>query len=59
MLKIEKFENRKWYNSKGKLHREDGPAMEYTGGHKEWYLDGVEYTEKEYTDLVFDNTYKE
>jgi len=37
----------------GKLHREDGPAIEYANGNKEWYLNGkchredgpaVEYT---------------
>ena len=24
----------------GKLHREDGPAIEYANGTKEWYVDG-------------------
>ena len=24
----------------GKLHREDGPAIEYANGDKEWYLNG-------------------
>ena len=42
-----------WYNSKGQLHREDGPAIEYTNGYKAWCIndklhreDGpaVEYT---------------
>jgi hypothetical protein len=28
-----------WY-LKGKLHREDGPAVEYAGGNKSWYLNG-------------------
>jgi len=28
-----------WYLN-GKLHREDGPAVEYTSGTKEWYLNG-------------------
>ena len=27
-----------WLN--GKLHREDGPAVEYAGGTKYWYLNG-------------------
>ena len=30
----------------GKLHREDGPAIEYANGSKEWWLNGVEYTEE-------------
>ena len=28
-----------WYLN-DKLHREDGPAIEYASGHKEWYLNG-------------------
>jgi hypothetical protein len=28
-----------WYRN-GKLHREDGPAIEWANGRKEWYLDG-------------------
>jgi hypothetical protein len=33
-----------WYKE-GKLHREDGPAIEYTDGYKEWWIDGVQYSE--------------
>ena len=32
-----------WYNSKDRLHREDGPAVEFTNGHKYWYKDGVQH----------------
>ena len=28
-----------WYLN-GKLHREDGPAVEDSNGHKSWYLNG-------------------
>ena len=28
-----------WYLN-GKLHREDGPAIEYANGTKDWYLNG-------------------
>ena len=28
-----------WY-VEGKLHREDGPAVECSNGHKEWYVEG-------------------
>ena len=31
--------NKGWYLN-DKLHREDGPAVEYTGGDKLWYLNG-------------------
>ena len=27
-----------WYNLKGYVHRENGPAIEYTNGSKFWYL---------------------
>lgn len=29
-----------WYNKEGQLHRENGPAREYTNGSKSWYLNG-------------------
>ena len=32
---------------KGKLHREDGPAIEYDDGDKEWWLNGKQVTEEE------------
>ena len=32
----------------GKPHREDGPAIEYASGKKEWWVNGVEYTEEEF-----------
>jgi hypothetical protein len=35
----------------GKLHREDGPAVEYVNSTKEWYLNGVELTEQEFNRL--------
>ena len=32
----------------GKLHREDGPAIEYADGNKFWYLNDEEVTEEEH-----------
>jgi hypothetical protein len=32
----------------GLLHREDGPAIEFANGNKEWYLNGKMYTEEEF-----------
>ena len=29
----------------GKLHREDGPAIEWAGGDREWYLNGKRHRE--------------
>lgn len=34
-----------WYHN-GKLHREDGPAVEWAYGSKEWYLNGIIYSEE-------------
>ena len=31
----------------GKLHRTEGPALEYADGSKYWYLNGEETTEKQ------------
>jgi len=37
-LKIDEWGNRYWYNEKGQLHRENGPAIEWWTGHKWWYI---------------------
>ena len=39
--------DKSWYLN-GKLHREDGPAIEYADGHKSWYLNDKEVTEEEH-----------
>ena len=39
--------DKSWYLN-GKLHREDGPAVEHADGYKAWYLENVEYTESEH-----------
>jgi protein associated with RNAse G/E len=31
-------ENKLWYNSSGKYHREDGPAIIYHDGTESWYI---------------------
>jgi hypothetical protein len=36
----------------GELHREDGPAVEYHPGDKVWYLNDIQYTEKEYKNEI-------
>ena len=53
--KVEVTENStKWYNPKGQLHREDGPAVEYTDGYKSYYINDKRHREDgpamEYTD---------
>ena len=37
-----------WYNEKEEIHREDGPAVEYTNGNKWWWLYDKQYTKKDY-----------
>ena len=39
-----------WLN--GKLHREDGPAVEYSNGDKEWWLNDGELTEEEFNERM-------
>ena len=39
--------SRRWH-FKNKLHREDGPAVEWADGSKWWYLNGKYLTEAEY-----------
>jgi hypothetical protein len=29
-----------WYNARGNIHREDGPAIEYSNGDKSWFING-------------------
>jgi hypothetical protein len=36
---IDKYEVKRWILN-GKLHREDGPALEYCEGIKAWYING-------------------
>lgn len=37
-----------WRNEKEELHREDGPAVVYPRGTKEWWLNGIKYSKEEY-----------
>jgi hypothetical protein len=37
--------NKVWYNSKGQLHREDGPAAEGINGSRLWYINGYAHRE--------------
>ena len=34
---VDVFNTIRWYNEQGKLHREDGPAVESANGTKVWY----------------------
>jgi len=38
----------KFWHLNNELHREDGPAVEYADGSKEWWLNDEEVTEEEH-----------
>ena len=38
------YGTKSWY-IQGKLHREDGPAIEYANGTKGWFINGEEYSD--------------
>ena len=38
----------KYWCLNGKLHREDGPAIEWANGDKSWYLNDEKVTEEEH-----------
>ena len=42
-----------WFNKQGQRHREDGPAVVWSDGCKEWWLNGKQYTEEEYVMIQF------
>ena len=44
----ENFKGDKFWHLNGVLHREDGPACEYSSGDKYWYLNDKLYTESGY-----------
>ena len=44
---VSEYGTKYWYLN-DKLHREDGPAIEWANGTKWWYLNGKELTEAEF-----------
>jgi len=51
-MEIDEYGNKRWYLN-GLLHREDGPAVEYADGNKEWWLNDTPYSKEEYRLLTF------
>jgi len=45
IVKVYPNGNRLWCNEKNQLHREDGPAVEFTSGTKEWFINGKRHRE--------------
>jgi hypothetical protein len=40
VMETDKYGTKSWRNSRGKLHRTDGPAVEWLNGDKEWWVEG-------------------
>jgi hypothetical protein len=51
---IDENGTKRWYNSKGQFHRDNGPAIEHVDGYKAWYQNGKLHREdgpaQEYAD---------
>ena len=46
---VRKYMDRtEWMDKEGRVHREDGPAIEWANGNKEWYMNGKQLSEKEF-----------
>lgn len=41
-----------YYFSEGLIHNKNGPAIEHYNGGKEWYLNGFQYSEEKYWDMM-------
>jgi len=37
---LDEYGNKRWYDKNGQFHRENGPAIEYRNGTKEWWWHG-------------------
>jgi len=51
VMKVDGRGTKEWYLN-GKLHRTDGPAIEWANGYKAWYLNGKKYTEEDWKNQV-------
>ena len=50
-VKIDDQGTKRWF-FKGKLHNENGPAIVLNNGLKRWFLSGVEYTKKQFDEII-------
>ena len=39
----DEYDTHRYYNTADQLHRDDGPAVEYTDGSKYWYQNGLRH----------------
>jgi hypothetical protein len=42
---VDDYGTERWYNEQNQLHREGGPAVEYTNGDKSWFFNGKHHRE--------------
>ena len=42
-FEFDRWGNKFWKNKEGKLHRLDGPAVDYVDGRKQWYKNGLRH----------------
>tara|TARA_R110000851_G_scaffold263809_1_gene416361 strand:- start:287 stop:634 length:348 start_codon:yes stop_codon:yes gene_type:complete len=40
---IDKHGHKRWYDTTGKIHRTDGPAIEWADGTKDWWQHGLRH----------------
>jgi hypothetical protein len=50
-VKVDDIGDKFWYVD-NKLHRTDGPAIEWASGSKEWWLDGKYLTHSQWIEVV-------
>jgi hypothetical protein len=43
--RTDRYGTKRYYNSSGELHRNDGPAVEGWQGSKEWFINGIRHRE--------------
>jgi len=57
-ITIDSSKTKRWRNKSGKLHRLDGPAVEYDSGNKEWFKN-EKLHRLDVPAIIYTNGYKE
>ena len=53
-VEVDEYGTYRYYNTAGRLHRTDGPAVVSLGGYKAWYINDRMMTEDEFNQAVKD-----
>jgi hypothetical protein len=51
IVRVFKNGDKYWYQN-DRLHRLDGPAIEYANGAKIWMIKGIQYTEEKFKNII-------